>query len=127
LYLTRMIVARWRTTPTAVFMGVAGLSISFFGFSCRKAFSATTFTVIGVVNKFLTVLINLTIWDRHASTPGVISLLVCITGAVFYQQSAKLESRRHRNTPVLTDKTPSKSNQTSNMMEGSASKPVVGL
>ncbi|KAL1546189.1 GDP-fucose transporter 1 [Salvia divinorum] len=37
---------------------VFGLLISFFGFAARKAISATAFTVTGVVNKFLTVAIN---------------------------------------------------------------------
>ena len=88
----------------------------------KQAFSATTFTVIGVVNKFLTVLVNLTIWDRHATTPGIISLLVCITGAVSYQQSAKVEHRKHR-TPVLPDKTPVKGASGPIASEGTASKP----
>lgn len=51
---------------------LGGLSISYFGFSCRKAFSATTFTVTGVINKFLTVLVNVSIWDKHASPPGIV-------------------------------------------------------
>ncbi|KAI5397495.1 hypothetical protein KIW84_063351 [Lathyrus oleraceus] len=50
---------------------VFGLLISFFGFAARKAVSATAFTVTGVVNKFLTVAINVTIWDKHASPAGL--------------------------------------------------------
>ncbi|KAI5383385.1 hypothetical protein KIW84_070694 [Lathyrus oleraceus] len=46
-------------------------SLSFFGFAARKAVSATAFTVTGVVNKFLTVAINVTIWDKHASPAGL--------------------------------------------------------
>ncbi|BBN08202.1 GDP-nucleotide sugar transporter [Marchantia polymorpha subsp. ruderalis] len=64
-----------------------GLSISFFGFSCRKTISATSFTVLGVVNKLLTVVINLVIWEQHASTIGTMGLLICIGGGVLYQQS----------------------------------------
>nr|DAD44822.1 TPA_asm: hypothetical protein HUJ06_003052 [Nelumbo nucifera] len=40
---------------------VFGLPISFFGFATGKAISATAFTVTGVVNKFLTVAINVLI------------------------------------------------------------------
>eukprot|EP00249_Psilotum_nudum_P006399 c19717_g1_i1 orf=226-1407(-) len=66
---------------------VFGLAISFFGFSCRRAISATGFTVLGVVNKLLTVVINLIIWDRHSSPLGTIGLLICIGGGILYQQS----------------------------------------
>ncbi|XP_076890354.1 GDP-fucose transporter 1-like [Bidens hawaiensis] len=66
---------------------VFGLLISFFGFACRKAISATAFTVTGVVNKFLTVAINVLIWDKHASPFGLVCLLVTIAGGIMYQQS----------------------------------------
>ncbi|KAK9683510.1 hypothetical protein RND81_10G146600 [Saponaria officinalis] len=64
-----------------------GLSISFFGFSCRKAISATGFTVLGIVNKLLTVVINLVIWDKHSTVVGTVGLLICMLGGVMYQQS----------------------------------------
>ncbi|XP_057494365.1 GDP-fucose transporter 1-like [Actinidia eriantha] len=66
---------------------VFGLLISFFGFAARKAISATAFTVTGVVNKFLTVLINVMIWDKHAGPFGLVCLLLTIAGGVLYQQS----------------------------------------
>ncbi|XP_074573407.1 GDP-mannose transporter GONST3-like [Curcuma longa] len=64
-----------------------GLSISFFGFSCRRAISATGFTVLGIVNKLLTVVINLVVWDNHSTFAGTLGLLVCMFGGVLYQQS----------------------------------------
>eukprot|EP00252_Welwitschia_mirabilis_P021508 TRINITY_DN5534_c0_g2_i1.p1 TRINITY_DN5534_c0_g2~~TRINITY_DN5534_c0_g2_i1.p1 ORF type:complete len:346 (+),score=37.49 TRINITY_DN5534_c0_g2_i1:254-1291(+) len=66
---------------------VFGLAISFFGFAARKAVSATAFTVTGVVNKFLTVVINVLIWDKHATAIGLVFLLLTIVGGVLYQQS----------------------------------------
>ncbi|CAL9090541.1 unnamed protein product [Musa acuminata var. zebrina] len=66
---------------------VFGLLISFFGFAARKAISATAFTVTGVVNKFLTVAINVLIWDKHASQFGLICLLLTLVGGILYQQS----------------------------------------
>lgn len=66
---------------------VFGLLISFFGFAARRAISATAFTVTGVVNKFLTVVINVLIWDKHASPFGLVCLLVTIIGGIMYQQS----------------------------------------
>eukprot|EP00245_Coleochaete_scutata_P003159 TRINITY_DN14538_c0_g1_i1.p1 TRINITY_DN14538_c0_g1~~TRINITY_DN14538_c0_g1_i1.p1 ORF type:complete len:339 (-),score=43.68 TRINITY_DN14538_c0_g1_i1:629-1645(-) len=64
-----------------------GLAISFFGFACRKAVSATSFTVVGVTNKLLTVIINVCVWEKHASTFGILCLLLTIVGGVLYQQS----------------------------------------
>ncbi|KAF9609781.1 hypothetical protein IFM89_018229 [Coptis chinensis] len=64
-----------------------GLAISFFGFSCRRAISATGFTVLGIVNKLLTVVINLIIWDKHSTVVGTIGLLICMGGGIMYQQS----------------------------------------
>ncbi|KAG6406439.1 hypothetical protein SASPL_134041 [Salvia splendens] len=64
-----------------------GLAISFFGFSCRKAISATGFTVLGIVNKLLTVVINLIIWDKHSTLVGTIGLLICMGGGIMYQRS----------------------------------------
>lgn len=66
---------------------VFGLLISFFGFAARKAISATAFTVTGVVNKFLTVAINVMIWDKHASSFGLVCLLLTLVGGVLYQRS----------------------------------------
>ncbi|XP_010520687.1 PREDICTED: LOW QUALITY PROTEIN: GDP-mannose transporter GONST4-like [Tarenaya hassleriana] len=70
---------------------VFGLLISFFGFAARKAISATAFTVTGVVNKFLTVMINVLIWDKHASPFGLVCLLLTICGGVLYQQSVTIK------------------------------------
>ncbi|XP_024356955.1 GDP-fucose transporter 1 [Physcomitrium patens] len=69
-----------------------GVAISFFGFAARKAISATAFTVTGVVNKLLTVVINVMIWDKHASNLGLGSLLITIVGGILYQQSTTKKS-----------------------------------
>ncbi|KAF2310706.1 hypothetical protein GH714_016493 [Hevea brasiliensis] len=59
----------------------------FFGFEARRAISATAFTVTGAVHKFLTVVINVLIWDKHASPFGLLCLLFTLAGGVLYQQS----------------------------------------
>ncbi|GFQ08854.1 gdp-mannose transporter gonst4 [Phtheirospermum japonicum] len=43
--------------------------------------------VTGVLNKFLTVVINVLIWDKHATPFGFVCLLLTIAGGVLYQQS----------------------------------------
>ena len=69
---------RWNyknTTALAVSCA-AGVAMSYFAFLCRSAVSATSFTVIGNVCKILTVLINISIWDKHASPLGLAALLL---------------------------------------------------
>ncbi|XP_071722656.1 GDP-mannose transporter GONST3-like [Rutidosis leptorrhynchoides] len=75
-----------------------GLAISFFGFSCRRAISATGFTVLGIVNKLLTVVINFVIWDKHATFIGTVGLLVCMVGGVMYQQSTSIKKPPKQST-----------------------------
>ena len=70
-----------------------GLAISFFGFSCRRAISATGFTVLGIVNKLLTVVINLLVWDKHSTFVGTVGLLICMFGGILYQQSTSNKPR----------------------------------
>nr|AWB36259.1 GMT1 [Dendrobium officinale] len=80
----------WHSFSVVLPVGLSclfGLAISFFGFSCRRAISATGFTVLGIVNKLLTVIINLVIWDKHSTLIGTIGLLICMFGGVLYQQS----------------------------------------
>ncbi|TKY52087.1 GDP-mannose transporter GONST4 [Spatholobus suberectus] len=61
------------------------LLIRSFGFAMRRAVFEIAFTVIRVVNKFLTVAINVMIWDKHASPIGLVYLLFTIVGGILYQ------------------------------------------
>ena len=91
---------------------VAGVGISWAGFRCQALITATAYTVVGVMNKLLTVrarigpthtpplllshhlarsisqvLLNVLIWDKHASPLGIASLCVCLAGGALYQQA----------------------------------------
>jgi hypothetical protein len=39
------------------------------------------------MNKCLTILLNVIIWDQHATPGGIFSLFICIGGGMVYQQS----------------------------------------
>ncbi|KAK2653529.1 hypothetical protein Ddye_013385 [Dipteronia dyeriana] len=80
---------------------IFGLAISFFGFSCRRAISATGFTVLGIVNKLLTVVINFVIWDKHSTFVGTVGLLICLIGGVMYQQSTSNKPKTMNDTKEL--------------------------
>ena len=49
--------------------------------------TATAYTVVGVMNKMLTVTANALIWDKHASSAGIGSLLICLLAGSAYQQA----------------------------------------
>eukprot|EP00501_MAST-03F_sp_TOSAG23-6_P000538 GSMAST32.ASY1.ANO1.558.1 assembled CDS len=66
---------------------VVGTGISYAGWWCRTLTSATTFTLVGVMNKMATITVNLMIWNNHASRNGILSLMLCIIGGTFYRQA----------------------------------------
>lgn len=80
-------------TWSAAALGAVGLScamgcaISYFSYLCRSLVSATYFTVIGNFCKVATVVINVLIWDKHATLPGLGSLGVCLAAAMLYEQA----------------------------------------
>lgn len=66
---------------------VIGVGISWAGWNCREKISATAFTLLGVTCKFMTVILNVIIWDKHASAAGLTFLSICIGASAFYQQA----------------------------------------
>lgn len=102
---------------------VFGLLISFFGFAARKAISATAFTVTGVVNKFLTVAINVLIWDKHASPFGLVCLLFTIAGGILYQQSVTgVSSAPSQREPASSKQSDTEIDGDENLEKGISSK-----
>ena len=66
---------------------IVGVAISYLGWRARSLVTATCYTVLGVANKMLTVFFNVVMWDQHASSVGILSLVVCLAGAAAYQQA----------------------------------------
>jgi GDP-mannose transporter len=64
------------------------------GWMCRSMVSATTYTLVGVVNKFLTVLLNTVLWDKHSSPFGIFAVCVCLLAGTLYQQAPRREEVR---------------------------------
>jgi drug/metabolite transporter (DMT)-like permease len=71
---------------------VVAIGISYTGFHLRAMVTATSFTVVGVVNKIATTALNFFVWDQHADILGIVSLLFCILGGAFYQQASPRKS-----------------------------------
>jgi GDP-mannose transporter len=64
------------------------------GWLCRGMVSATTYTLVGVVNKFLTVLLNVIVWDKHSSPVGLAAVCLCLLCGSFYQQAPRRDEAR---------------------------------
>jgi GDP-mannose transporter len=58
--------------------------ISYFGFLARKQLPATAFTVLGNACKIFSVILNVVIWDKHASLVGLVMLALTLTAAILY-------------------------------------------
>jgi GDP-mannose transporter len=82
-----------------LFSCVAGTLIGYTGWLCRSMVSATTYTLVGVVNKFLTVLLNTFMWDKHSSPFGIFAVCVCLLAGTLYQQAPKRNEVRKPQTP----------------------------
>ena len=78
-------------TPHAIFLLVVSCAISagigYSGWWCRTVVTAAAFTLVGTVNKILTVVLNIAIWDKHASFIGTLGLFACLGGGSLYQQA----------------------------------------
>ena len=73
----------------------AGTGIGYSAWWCRDKVSATSFTIIGVMNKCLTILLNYLVWDNHAKPAGIACLLLCLVGGSIYKQAPMREVNRH--------------------------------
>lgn len=71
---------------------VTGTLIGWAGWYCRDLVSATSYTLIGVANKMLTVLLGVFFLDKHASSTGIASLVVCILASTQYKQAPMRKS-----------------------------------
>lgn len=87
-----------------IFSCIAGTLIGYTGWLCRGMVSATTYTLVGVVNKFLTVLLNVMVWDKHSSTFGIFSVCVCLLAGSLYQQAPRRDEARKQAQVAALDK-----------------------
>lgn len=66
---------------------IIGCALGFVGWWCRSLLSATSYTVVGVANKFVTISLNAIVWKKHATLEGTMAVLFCILTSTLYRQS----------------------------------------
>ena len=71
-----------------------GTGISYSGWWCRSLTTATTYTTLGVLCKFATVLLNILVWDKHASAMGTFALLICLLAGTMYKEAPARQGGR---------------------------------
>lgn len=74
--------------PLALLLSTSGgVAISWAGWNCRNKTSATTYTLVGVICKLASVMLNIMIWDKHATMTGIKWLVVCLLSSTLYTQA----------------------------------------
>jgi GDP-mannose transporter len=86
-----------------LFSCITGTLIGYTSWLCRGLISATTFTLVGVVNKFLTVLLNVLVWEKHSTPLGISAVCVCLLAGSFYQQAPRREISKIQEDVELTN------------------------
>ena len=75
------------------------------GWLCRSMISATSFSLTGVINKFLTVLLNATLWSKHSSPLGMAAVCGCLAAGAFYEQAPMRDAQASVSTKSAGRKT----------------------
>ena len=87
------------TTLLLISCVVSG-GIGYSAWWCRTVVSATTFTLVGVLCKISTILLNILIWDKHASPMATLGLMACLLGGSLYQQAPLRNEKPKPISPV---------------------------
>lgn len=90
--------------PLLIVGCIIGTCIGYSSWWCRDKVSATSFTLIGVMNKCMTVLFNLIMWDNHAPPLGIASLFLCLVGGGLYRQAPMRSTTRSSSRDALIPK-----------------------
>lgn len=79
----------WTATSisTMLISCLIGIGVSHSAYVMRSACSATLSAVVGILCKVLTVVINIVIWDKHASRVELAFLALGLMAGAFYEQA----------------------------------------
>ena len=63
-----------------------GVAISYTGWKCRGILTATTFSLVGCLNKMLTIMLSMLAWPEEFSIPKTMALAACIGFGFMYRE-----------------------------------------
>jgi GDP-mannose transporter len=80
----------WTATSISTLLTscLIGIGVSHSAYVMRSVCSATLSAVVGILCKVLTVLINIMIWDKHASMVELAFLSLGLLSGAFYEQAS---------------------------------------
>lgn len=82
-------------TAACVLLSCAmAVAMSYLTMACRRAISATAFTVVGNVCKIITIVASAIVWGQHVTLFGMAALLACLLSATFYEQAPLVSEAR---------------------------------
>lgn len=77
----------WSSMLVLVTCSVLGICMNWSGWYCRSQISAAAYTLLGVACKLISVLLNVMIWEKHATPWGIAALVVCLASSTLYRQA----------------------------------------
>ena len=89
--------------------------------------SATSFTLTGVVNKFITVLLNATLWNKHSSLAGMACVCGCLLAGSFYEQAPMRDAVAKAASTSTGTRKRSKKNTSSEKVESEEKEALIEL
>lgn len=92
------------STAAIVFLSlscVMGVAMSYVSWQARSMLSATQFSILGNICKFLTIIVNCLIWNKHATPTGLFCLTCSILAGYFYKQAPLREGYQEKRRKQL--------------------------
>ena len=66
---------------------VVGVAISYSGWKCRSVITATTFTLVGVLNKMATITFTIIVWPKDFSVVKTLALIASVGFGLLYTEA----------------------------------------
>jgi len=70
-----------------------GVGISYCGWKVRTVITATTFTLVGVLNKMATIAFTVVVWPQDTTLTSIAALVACILFGLLYQDAPKRKTK----------------------------------
>lgn len=83
----RQILSKKYAFPYLMLSCIVGVAISYSGWKCRSLVTATTFTLVGVMNKMVTIIFAIVLWPDDSSGIQTIALLACVGFGLLYEDA----------------------------------------
>jgi len=81
---------------------IMGVGISYTGWRTRSVITATTFALVGVLNKVATISFMVIVWPTASSLVSIVSLMCCILCGLLYKEVPKMKETNKKDAAVTS-------------------------